>query len=196
MDEGKQSGAGLGGYVVVALITAAVVYSCTKNEKSANLSPTTVAVPEMPLVTATAAPPSPSAQPETPAIPPPPAHNYDAVEGSIYYYGAAVTEEQRKTGKQAPDMVAFRYLGRDNQGHDTLQRAGSDGDRSTITCARPCKVIHYASGATVGFDEGSVVGAAMADAQHGRLKKYTPPAIDPATVQWDKDLPQVSGQTQ
>ena len=129
-------------------------------------------------------------------ITPPPAHNYDAVEGSIYYYGAAVTEEQRKTGKQAPDMVAFRYLGRDNQGHDTLQRAGRDGDRSTITCARPCKVIHYASGATVGFDEGSVVGAAMADAQHGRLKKYTPPAIDPATVQWDKDLPQVSGQTQ
>jgi len=197
MSESKQSESSLGGYIVVALITAAVVYSCTKSEQPSEATSAVVAAPAMPVVAETTQPPASVMQaPPLPAVPPPPTHNYDAAEGTTYYYGAAVTEEQRKTGKQAPDMVAFRYLGRDDKGHDILQRAGNDGDRSTVTCARPCRVIHYADGSTVGYDEGSIIGAAFSDAQRGRLKKHTPPAISPAAVQWDANQPQTGGQAQ
>lgn len=164
---------GIGGYVIVALITGLVVYSCTSNDKGSTAPP-----PAPAYVTPSPFAPSPTQAP-VPVLAEPPTpkttRRYDSAEGFTYYYSAAVTEDESKTGKVAPDMVAFWYLGRDFEGRDQIQRASADGSGRIANCARPCKVIHYSDGTVVGFDERSIIGAAFSDAQLGFLKKKPPP---------------------
>lgn len=165
------------GYVVVAAVTAALVYSFTKPKDTAQEDapriPTTSLTPPIVETTSAANPiPIPS------AIPPPapaPSHFYDAVEGSTYLYARAISEDDRKSGKQAPDMLAFRYLGRDADGKDRVQNVTWGGGQWISTCARPCKVIHNGDGTMFGFDSGSIIGAVFMDAQRGFLKRYKPP---------------------
>lgn len=106
-------------------------------------------------------------------------HFYDSVEGLTYYYGAAVSEEQRKSGKRAPDMLAFWYLGRDGEGRDLILDVVNGSPRSISSCSRPCKVIHDSYGTTIGFDSGSIIGAAFSDAQRGFLRKHSFPKPSP-----------------
>ena len=165
-----------GGYALVALVTAGAVYALTSQSQPA-APPPLVATSIEPAAGSNAAPVAtavPMPMP-TPLPPPVPAHFYDSHEGTTYYYGRAVSEEERKTGKRAPDMLAFRYLGRNDQGLDVLENVTSGGSADPNTCARPCKVIHQPDGKTIGFDTDSIIGAAFADAQRGYLKKFIVP---------------------
>lgn len=180
MGDGDKKEAGFGGYVLVALITAAVVFTYTNQTKPVQAIPmvSTSLPPES--VSKAPAVPTPQPMPVVPATPPSkPAHFFDSVEGSTYYYGRAVSDEERKMGKRAPEMIAFWYLGRDEQGRDVLQNVTSGRTNGLNTCARPCKVIHQNNGTAVGFDTDSIIGAAFADAQRGFLKKHLTPSASP-----------------
>jgi hypothetical protein len=113
--------------------------------------------------------PAPAAAP-TPVAPSP---NYDEREGESYLYVAAVSEEERKSGKVAGEVVTFRYLGVRNGVHriETLTDAGSPID--VAECTSPCKVIKVirADGTTdrIGFTSSSIIGSAFEDAFMGRL---------------------------
>lgn len=173
---------GIGGYILVALIAGGVVYSCTDKRES----PSTAAAPQIQTAIPSA---SPVAQAATAPSPPPipkPTPRYDSAEQRTYYYGAAVSDEERKTGKRAPDMLGFWYLGRDDEGRDRLQRVLNGQGRMVITCLRPCKVIHYSDGSTIGFDEGSVIGSAFSDAAHGFLKVHAEPKLESPYGPWSE----------
>ena len=122
----------------------------------------------MPLVySAPTVAPSPIAIPIMPARP---SHNYEAKEGALYSYIAAISEDERKAGKGADDALTYAYLGKQN-GKYTLVRVTADGRPiETAYCGAPCKVITFSDGRQYGFTEGSVIGAAFADAMAGRLE--------------------------
>ena len=175
---------GIGGYIAVALVTAVIVYSFAsyqQEQPTAALMPTVP--PAMPTLEPTGAPTS------TPPPIPKPVPYYDSAEGTTYYYGVAVSEEDKKTGKRAPDMVAFRYLGRDDLGKDRVQRVFNGAGSRIAVCSRPCKVIHYNDGTAVGYDEGSIIGSVFRDAQRGFLKVYSAPKPKaepkPEVAPWD-----------
>lgn len=122
----------------------------------------------------------PVAVPEPEPSPKKRTHRYDAVEGAIYYYAAGVSEEEQKTGKRAPDMLAFRYMGKDAAGRDIVQYIMADGRViSTSKCTRPCRAIHKDDGSVIGFDEGSVIGAVFLDVADGYLKHWKSPEPEP-----------------
>lgn len=171
MSESGQDKSNAGGYILVALVTAAVVYSCTATSNESR-SPTSYSAQPLALSepTGSALPLATQTAPTTLA-PPRPMKHYDAVEGTTYYYNAGITEEERKKGKQAPDTLAFWYLGKDAEGRDMIQDVVNGVGSAISVCARPCRIIHE-NGRDVGFDEGSIIGAAFSDAQRGFLKKH------------------------
>ncbi|MBM0169683.1 hypothetical protein [Altererythrobacter sp. C41] len=122
-----------------------------------------------PVIPAPAIAPEPTASPVH-YEPPRPSHNYDERDGVFYSYIAAVSEEDRKAGKVAGDVVTFAYLG-ERDGRHILARVMPNG---TITgrssCRSPCRVITYEDGTQVGYNEGSIIGAAFADALNGELE--------------------------
>lgn len=102
-----------------------------------------------------------------------PAHNYDARDGLIYSYFAAISEDDRKAGKAAGDVVSFAYMGKKNGKH-VLARVDSDGSiLGYSSCAKPCAVITKSDGSQVTYNESSIIGAAFADALAGRLNVAT-----------------------
>lgn len=116
--------------------------------------------------TPTAAP----SQIAAPVMPARPSHNYDAKEGVLYSYIAAISEDERKAGKGAGVALTYAYLGKQNGKH-TLVRVTADGRPiDTAYCGTPCRVITLSDGSQIGFTEGSVIGAAFADAMAGRLE--------------------------
>ena len=170
----------------MGLLAAGIVYSCTDKEKHSSAAAAAVQpayiLPQKPVPSDT-----PSQTP-APLPAPKPVHYYDSAEGSTYYYGAVLSEEERKAGKRAPTMVAFWYLGRDDQGRDRIQQVQNGTGFSISTCLRPCKVIHHGDGTVVGFDSGSIIGAAFYDAQHGFLKKHAVPKRElESEVPWPGD---------
>jgi hypothetical protein len=105
-----------------------------------------------------------------PIAPQRPAHNYDAMDGVLYSYIAAVSEDERKEGVAAGDAYTFAYLGK-REGKHVLVRVTADGrPLEEAYCGTPCRVITYANGRQLGFNEGSIIGAAFADAIAGRLE--------------------------
>lgn len=111
---------------------------------------------------------APSAPP-TPMVPPRPAHNYDAKEGVFYSYVAAISEEERKAGQGAGSVLTYAYLGKQDGKH-VLVRVTADGrPLETAYCGNPCRVITFTDGRQYGFTEGSIIGAAFADAIAGKL---------------------------
>lgn len=105
-----------------------------------------------------------------------PAHNYDVREGHIYSYVAAVSEDERKAGKAAGNVVSFAYLGMRGDKH-VLVRVLPDGStRGEAYCGEPCRIISYPDGGQIAFTESSIIGAAFADALAGRLEiaSYAP----------------------
>lgn len=113
-----------------------------------------------------------------------PSHYYDERDGVLYSYIAAVSDEDRKTGKAAGDVITFAYLG-EEEGRHTLVQVRPDGSiASRATCKKPCRVITRADGSQVGYNEGSIIGAAFADALSGKLERahYVPRQAPAAPV--------------
>lgn len=127
-------------------------------------------------------------------VPPParPAHHYDSKDGVRYSYVAAISEDDRKAGKAAGSVYTFAYLGKRGEKH-VMVRAAADGRAmGEVYCSNPCRVISYPDGEQIEYNEGSIIGAAFADALAGRLElaaydpsgRYVGPpraVIEPAT---------------
>lgn len=177
---------GSGALIWGGLLLALVIYSCTEEE------PPVAEEHQAPAFSSSGPPdmgnsaePLELPPPAPPPPPPPPPHNYESVEDGIYYYLAAVSEDDRKNGFAAPKALGFRYYGRNSAGEDELLHVGSQ----LAYCRRPCKIIRYSNGERIGFDEGTVIGAAFADVARGYLKKYSPPK--PESEPAEPVLPQV-----
>jgi hypothetical protein len=100
--------------------------------------------------------------------------NYDEKEGDTYLYVAAVSEEDRKAGRSAGNVVMFRYLGEAN-GTFRIASVGESGKQFGVsTCPRQCKVIKttWSDGSVrrLGYDPASVIGSAFEDAFNGHLQ--------------------------
>lgn len=108
-----------------------------------------------------------SPTPTIDATPEKPAPQYIEHKGGVYYYSAAVSENDQKSGQAAGEVVGFRYLGRNSDGDYILQQ---DGTPRRATCSDPCRVIHYNLGPPLAYEPGSVIGAAMTDALNGNLE--------------------------
>lgn len=135
------------------LLLMLCVTSC--DDKSSNPEQPTPIAPATPSVA-----PSPSASP----------HNYDLREGSNYAYIAAISEDQRKAGKAAGDVLMFRYLGKANGLHTValLNDAGTVVD--TSVCAEPCVIIKHQNGSRTAYNPNAVLGAVFEDAINGHLE--------------------------
>ncbi len=121
-----------------------------------------------------------------PPAPKPPAHNYDVNEGDIYYYQAAVSENDRKNGRSTGNIVGYRFLGRQG-GSVILQRVDNYGNGfDAASCDVPCKLIRFADGERMAYNTSSIIGAAFEDAINGKLRKYKPKP-QPAPEYWPGD---------
>src|SRR3546814_6159213 len=56
-----------------------------------------------------------------------PDHNYDEKRGWTYYYVAAISEEDRKKGRAAGAVVAYEYLGLNEDGRHVLANMNPNG---------------------------------------------------------------------
>lgn len=103
-----------------------------------------------------------------------PTHNYDDEEAGTYFYVAAVSEEDRKKGKVAGDVVGFQYIGKNDKNQNMIRSISEDG--STISkayCSDPCRIIRYSDGERVAFNPESIIGAAFQDVMNGFLRPMT-----------------------
>ena len=105
----------------------------------------------------------------TKVVPP----NFDEEEDGTYFYIAAIPEEDQKKGRAAGDVLAFRYLGKNQK--DEIVLATVDQQSKKILyknyCKNPCRIIRSDVGAPVGYNSQSVIGAAFEDAIAGRLEE-------------------------
>ncbi len=105
-------------------------------------------------------------------------HRYAFKEGELYGYIAAISEEERKRGKAAEDVIMYRYRGFQDA-VDRLEALDSSGRIIAYNeCSRPCVAIKYNSYGRVervAFNPRSVIGAAFEDAANGRLIAVRPP---------------------
>ncbi len=165
-----QKGEGSGFWLPAILIASAGIWWW--NSSSAEAPPPPVFVP-------TAANPSPRPQPlpvasPTPVPTPTPTHNYAFVEGDLYGYIAAISENDRKAGKRAGDVLTFRYAGYWD-GQYNLEQVDDAGNIVAVsTCGKPCIAIKDYSARSmrrIAYDPASIIGSAMEDAMNGRLKR-------------------------
>lgn len=107
---------GVAGFIILGLIIAASVYSCSDKSKDGGAAiPAPIVSETSPASVITDATDAPS---YVPPSPPSPSHNYESAEDGVYYYLAAVSEEDRKKGVRASSALGFRYLGRNEAGED------------------------------------------------------------------------------
>lgn len=100
-----------------------------------------------------------------------PDHNYDEKRGWTYYYVAAISEEDRKKGRAAGAVVAFQYLGLNDDGRHVLANMNSNGTvNHEASCASPCRIIDLSYGGNMAYSSESIIGAAFEDAIRGKLK--------------------------
>ena len=119
---------------------------------------------ESPTGSATA---EPDATPTAEAPTPP---NYVEHRKGVYYYVAAVSENDQKDGHGAGKAIGFKYLGKNADGEYTLVAVSENGAAiGKATCADPCKIIHD-QGETFEYNPQSVIGSAFEDAINGRLE--------------------------
>lgn len=110
-----------------------------------------------------------SIEASTPA--PAPTPNFVEEEQGTYFYVAGISEEEKKKGKAAPDVLGFRYFGRNEKGQHVLAYVSDSGQiLGRAYCSEPCAVIKYSDGTRVAYDPGSVIGSAFQDALNGLLK--------------------------
>lgn len=170
---GQASEDGCGWIIVLALIGAAYWYFKKPEPPAIYTQPVNqVTAPEA--AEATLPKPAP-----TPA-PAPPANNYNFREGTTYGYESAVSEEDQKKGVAAGDVLLYRYLGKIGGRHVLEQLSPTGAIVSTSSCDVPCNAIRLQYGGTtklISYDIRSVVGSAMDDAIHGRLRVYHPKPV-------------------
>ena len=106
-----------------------------------------------------------------------PRHRYDFRDGDLYGYIAAISEDERKSGKAAGSVVTYRYTGF----RDLAYRLEIvDGGGRTVgysECGRPCVAIKTRyNGLTerIAFNSNSIAGAAFQDAMNGLLEAPRP----------------------
>jgi hypothetical protein len=112
---------------------------------------------------------------ELPPPPPPARPNYEFREGSAYGYVAALSEDDRRAGRAAGEVLMYRYRGVQN-GRYVLELVGAGGGViGRSECANPCNAIILHEGGTVrrlAYHPTSIIGSAMEDAIAGRLEVY------------------------
>ena len=137
---------------------------------------------------------APLAIPAAAAIPP---HRYGYRNGQDYGYVTAVSEEDRKRGVSAGDVVLYRYAGF-YAGEDHLKYMSPTGSAlDYLRCARPCHAIEaqepYGQLRLIAFNADSIAGGAFQDAASGFLKaekiqraqpspEFTGTPIQPETI--------------
>lgn len=100
-----------------------------------------------------------------------PDHNYDEKRGWTYYYVAAISEEDRKKGRAAGAVVAYQYLGLNDDGRHVLANMNPNGTvNHEASCASPCRIIDLSYGGNMAYTSQSIIGAAFEDAIRGKLK--------------------------
>ena len=68
-------------------------------------------------------------------------------------------------------MVAYQYLGRDEEGRHVLALMNPNGTvRTEAACATPCRIIDVSDGRKIPYSTRSIIGAAFEDAFRGKLK--------------------------
>lgn len=119
-----------------------------------------------------------------------PSQNYDFKEGEIYGYIAAVSDEEKKTGKAAGDVLTFKYLG-DANGITRLKSLSPNGSEvANYECATPCVAIKVLRGGEVvdriAYTPDSVIGSVFEDAMNGHLAAARDKlrAAAPAAASW------------
>ena len=99
--------------------------------------------------------------------------NYAEEEDGIYSYISAVSEEDKKQGKAAGNVIRFAFRGI-KDGRYVVSLVDDDGKTLTDSeCSKPCRVIKTQLGDEVVRQEytpESMIGAAFQDALSGKLK--------------------------
>lgn len=110
--------------------------------------------------------------------------NFDESEEGVYYYSVAVSETDKKDGKSAPDVVAFRYLGKNEKGEHIIGTIQMTTGQVIFKdyCKDPCKIIRGKDGKRIGYNPESIIGAAFQDAIAGHLKVSSSSEVKTAEV--------------
>lgn len=152
-------------FVATATASALLLSACGNASEDENRLPdrNATAIP-------VSQPISPVPEPAQPA-PIMPDHNYEERRGWDYLYVAAVSEEDRKKGRAAGNVVTFQYLGLNGDGQHVLASMNTDGSVwRTASCKSQCRVIEYSDGRRIAYSPESVIGAAFQDAFRGKLR--------------------------
>jgi hypothetical protein len=100
-----------------------------------------------------------------------PDHNYQIKEGSSYGYTTVVSDDDKKAGIGAGDILMLRYLGERN---GTYTLASADHPSLRMTCENPCQYVKTVVDGQVikrtEFTDGTVIALAFEDAFSGRLQ--------------------------
>lgn len=103
-----------------------------------------------------------------------PAPNYAQEENGVYYYIAGLSEEDRKKGQAAGDVLGYKYYGKNAEGEhviaNVLSAKGKETEILRSSCTDPCVIIKHPDGTRIAYNPESVIGAAFQDAIHGNLK--------------------------
>lgn len=155
--------------VFVAAVLAGSVYYCTQEDEPA----VDYQASEQDYSAEAAADSAISDVPPEPVTAPAPQPNYNEKDGANYYYVAALTEEERKSGKLTGEVFTFQYGGKDESGAHIVVGA------QRYTCAVPCKIIKAANGSLIQYSESSIIGGVFQDAMRGFLKAPPKPKTQP-----------------
>lgn len=165
-------------YVVLSLsLFAGGLTAC-----SAPLAPNRAADPSA-AASIDSAEPANAAMATSPVI----AHSWISHENGEYGYPVGISDDARKAGQAADEVIMYRYLGFSNGAYTLF--APDTG--IVATCPDPCTVITETSGYSterVAYNPESVIGAAFEDALGGQLEPWQPshpppePSYPPASA--------------
>lgn len=120
--------------------------------------------------------PSPDVQPVSmPSIPAIPDHFYAIKDGNEYGYEKAISEEDRKKGQVAADVLMFNYLGEKDGAYQVMLK---EGDQRTVAeCTAPCEFtkIYTFSGTQfiqkkmMKLTPETILSSVLHDAMNGKL---------------------------
>lgn len=111
------------------------------------------------------------------------AANFVVEDAGEYGYRAGISEDARRAGQVAPEIVMFRYMGKKGERHSIrVQRPGPAVMYNEWTCTLPCRFPRHrivVDGAEVSSTvsenvPGSLGSAVWEDVAAGALKPYPP----------------------
>ncbi len=107
-----------------------------------------------------------------------PTPNYRDREGDRYFYVAEVSEDDRKKGKAAGEVIEYRFLGEKADVFTLEQVAENGSPLGRLECRRDCQIMKLSSVGQVSrlpYGNSSIASAAMEDAINGFLQPAKPP---------------------